>query len=331
MIVNVYGAQAPAYSLSSAKRDMPLPRQAVENPGPGSYSTPRALDRKASHISLSQSKRFDLKPRPIPGPGEYEVTSDFDKLGVRSFSQKSIGDHTRSRSHSGDQAIPPKYPTIKNTVPGPGYYDSGNVFKTPNLAISKARREFHPKNDLPGPGYYDPPREFGHSQHLSDVRSADMTPEKRSGLSKTGAMSLDNWQRRFGGYKFSQSKRDPGIKNKVPGPGEYDWKDTPKGGLIVSKSPKTTYDKYRASLPGPGYYDADAFERGRLPAYSFNGRKEPKYNDIPGPGSYDADLNPKLGKVLISKAPRMMAPKNTSPGPGSYEIPTTIATASRKK
>lgn len=127
MIVNVYGAQAPAYSLSSAKRDMPLPRQALLNPGPGTYTTSDKLDRHQSLISLSQSKRFDLKPSPIPGPGEYETLSEFDRL-VRNR------DSLRSRTHSGEPNYASKYPPIKNSNPGPGSYDAHNIFKTPSLA-----------------------------------------------------------------------------------------------------------------------------------------------------------------------------------------------------
>lgn len=148
-------------------------------------------------------------------------------------------------------------------------------------------------------------------------------------------MSADNWQRKLGGFSFSKSKKEPDYRKGVPGPGEYEWRESQKGGLITSKSPKTHIDKYRLGLPGPGYYDYNT-DKGHMPSYTMKGRSPDKYSKVPvsctqGPGSYEADMPNRMGNTVISKASRMMMEKNTLPGPGSYEIPTTIATASRRK
>lgn len=114
---------------------------------------------------------------------------------------------------------------------------------------------------------------------MNDAMSADFSPEKRT--QQSGAMSLDNWKRKFGGFSFSKSKRDQDYRNTIPGPGEYDWKDLQKGGgLPITNSPKTTVDKYRLGLPGPGYYDYNT-DKSHAPSYSIKGRSPNKYSNVP--------------------------------------------------
>lgn len=133
MIVNIYGPQSPAYSLSTAKRELSVPRQAAMNPGPGYYSTQSPLNRKGYHqISLPQSKRFS-EPEAMPGPGDYDIGGGFDSQRHRSVSQKSVTDDPlRSRSPSG-QLLSSKYPPTKITIPGPGSYNTQIPFKLRGL------------------------------------------------------------------------------------------------------------------------------------------------------------------------------------------------------
>jgi hypothetical protein len=128
---------------------------------------------------------------------------------------------------------------------------------------------------MPGPGYYDSPREF------ETTRSVDFdehTPDKRSQGSE--AMPIEAWRAKFRGYTFNRSARDPKLNLNLPGPGDYSWRTSPRGGIAIGKSPKAAFARQRLSLPGPGYYDIRT-ERSHAPAYSIKGRPQTKLSSLP--------------------------------------------------
>lgn len=116
---------------------------------------------------------------------------------------------------------------------------------------------------------------------------------------------------------MGQAPRGSAIKNDLPGPGQYNYNDGPRGGVSFGK--ETRDGKHTGTdLPGPGQYNSPQ-DKGK--GISFGVRHSLNKPELgPGPGAYDSKVDP-----LHEHAPAFSMggrPKGKDgaeiPGPGNY-------------
>ena len=57
--------------------------------------------------------------------------------------------------------------------------------------------------------------------------------------------------------------------------------------MRIASGKRTTFmSEVKEEIPGPGNYNQSS-DIGSGKAFTFQGKKDQKYNDVPGPGSYD--------------------------------------------
>eukprot|EP00899_Mesostigma_viride_P013544 jgi/Mesvir1/22190/Mv18790-RA.4 len=287
----------PAYSIAIR----PTPAKVEAGPAPGTYDTPGLPDGLA--FTMGTRRPAPDAKKDHPGPGDYAIPPLNDgpafSMGVRPtpsgpsvpepgpgdyWVPHLLGDGGPAFSMGVRVGAPSPGP-----VPGPGMYDNLPPSDAPSFTIGGRIPRKDPSRDVPGPAHYN-------------VATLETGPAFSIGTRlgpPTGIHDLD-----------------------LPGPGAYDVLVPPEGPAftIATRTAAPEPDP----IPGPGYYDADAGDRGG-PAYSIGTaeRVSPSRGKerLPGPGLYDigiseADRGPSFTMGSRPPAPRVQL---ASPGPGDYD------------
>lgn len=131
-------------------------------------------------------------------------------------------------------------------------------------------------------------------------------------------------------YSIGKAPRDTGMKDQLPGPGQYE--DKHKELSVHMRLPRAIINKAfskpsslaHLSTPGPGDYEVSKTSLSKKGQYVIgSSRRDFKLgaDGGPGPGAYDyarSSLNPR-GVALI-KSKRESSYFGGSPGPGDYEV-----------
>jgi hypothetical protein len=126
----------------------------------------------------------------------------------------------------------------------------------------------------------------------------------------------------FGGKLKAQNLTGDGI----PGPGQYQLKSTleGRGGYLAGKN----IENIKERAPGPGQYDNLSYKSG--PAFTIGGIKGDQSHpnkDFPGPGTYGSPERPNStgGSYRFGNEERKgLGNKSDMPGPGQYTIPNNV-------
>lgn len=326
-------AQAAAPFLTTTHR-MNEKSTKHESPGPGSYTAPekqsRISNQDISHrVSFtSRSERFNSKyPKLMPGPGSYNISSNWIKKKSRrnsKYSQQLMYFRT------------PSVPSIPTGQESQGYTttNDGNL-------VRLFDQEIFTKSKESSAGQFQ-------SKELS-----------RNNSSKGTAWGKSKSRRVPDAKMSTNSSIGPGTYNLAFGTSGALYKIKPSSMFASSSKrpchlPSTARDKLsndsidesgEEGLPGPGYYDSDlqtGFRSQSVPRSNqcFSSKtqrfkeKEPSYV---GPGYYE-NLPQKIGsrKPGGSKAPfsstnlRFKHNHDLQPGPGYYEIELNTSDTERK-
>lgn len=120
---------------------------------------------------------------------------------------------------------------------GPGYYEEDFDYlmnknkksgKGPKIPLGQ-RSSFKSKNKVPGPGQYYTGREMNHRDFVNggsfpkasrEAGSGFRNKNKNPGPGMYGTLRGKHLKN-GGGYSFGREKREKGIGNDIPGPGQY--------------------------------------------------------------------------------------------------------------
>lgn len=259
------GRDRRAYSISGRIE----PKSKESSPGPGAYENSSGIEKRC--YTVSRSRRFGSMGKDLPGPGSYDVLKDEKSQG------SVIGNELRK-----------SFTQTSNEWPGPGQYESPNVFaKTSGFSISR-RHENKNLKSQPGPGDYNavPP--------LERIPNAVFGNEER---------------------KISPPDS---IRNSFPGPADYNKTSDPDTPMWCFGT-QQRINQNALKIPGPGAYDIPDFS----PKVSYSlvpRRLNTKESEAPGPGHYEnMPLKDKKFQYSIGKSERPWTVKDSSPGPGKYE------------
>lgn len=171
----------PGFKLGTSSRDLPNNDIKNNNPGPGSYAFDKAQNNTLNAspkwgMGTGVTTRMDprLKNREYsPGPGYYKIDKNLGMGPKFSLGPK----------------LPPNT-KWKESIPGPGNYNSGttaNLKKNPGWKIGTEARGDELKggfkNTVPGPGMYDtrkgfvaPSTVFGKSARMEGGKKSEAGP-----------------------------------------------------------------------------------------------------------------------------------------------------------
>ncbi|KAM5193847.1 sperm-tail PG-rich repeat-containing protein 2 [Mantella aurantiaca] len=322
--------------------------QKHDGPGPGEYD----IDQESAlHYENVKSKKEDKKkyepfiPRyhevivlqeekkAVPGPGKYEVTSQFYEAN--------------RLTKSADVPRPPflslakRFLPVKSITPAPGAYnEQRTAFEALKKTSSLAQIPFGFKavrfiqdsrlQKIPGPGSYNL---FSYGIASESLKRANLECSKKGAFGSSAARAL------------SISNSDAVW---TPGPNHYIVRDKNEEPYKLQTSSVFSSGTERLSIqmgpkdaPPPGSYNvSESFEKlhakgkYRPPRTVQAKRKQSSFlsgvsrnlvlqNDsyIPGPGAY----NPVMTSVIqtpssVPKEERFKESKEVTPGPGSYEL-----------
>lgn len=122
---------APAYSITGRRNNYSYDPV----PGPGDYQIDTDFYKLSTKHSFPHARKLELKPKNVPGPGAYSIPS-------------TLGGST-------GPILSGRYSPEKDIkVPGPGDYSPALNEKAPQYSFGiKAETKI---NDVPGPGAYQP-------------------------------------------------------------------------------------------------------------------------------------------------------------------------------
>jgi len=282
-----------------------------KSPGPAAYFP--SLGKDAPAFSMGGHYRKPYNDELSPGPGDYELNSNWNK-GVLMGKEKKLqtaGGYNSQYPGPGAYYLPEKkgkgvymgekfYDKEYTGTPGPGTYEHNKNREGPHYSMASTGAKGKYDSVGPGPGAYN---------YIQSYQQVYNAKHGKSFGHKTGYESKNMGVPGPGTYYLPQSKgkgitmkgRYPdNIYQRSPGPAAYDqnWKtiqaivDTskPNAGGTMSKS--------------NGFYPSGS---------------------IPGPGSYYSPsklthIGGKFGREI-----RGSDKKSENPGPGYYYIPCTVA------
>ncbi|KAH9588731.1 Sperm-tail PG-rich repeat [Trypanosoma melophagium] len=250
----------------------------------------------------------------VPGPGAYNIFSDFDlvanksKTGGVSIGRAARNLHTMTES------------------PGPGAYSTDTLgvkedkLKKKNYFLTTSPRRLQlsaTKNEEAGPG----PGEYRTEKALSsDAR------HKNAPAFSFGRAKLPECAKML--FRASPAEK----VDDIPGPGTYDVSTVSRetgapvsGRTAIITTAKRNDNMWRGvyfepdDVPGPGTYTVEKEERG--PAYSLRVRPTEHTETTPGPGEYvipNESTGPQWTMSARRSSPEIREP---SPGPGDYFVP----------
>ena len=342
---------SPAYSFPQTEKLKLSKIDPLFTPGPQKYS-PKKIKFHYPITKIGHAKRDPLKKEPVPGPGSYNIPSEFPK-GCK----YSIGKSLKIKELS--------------TTPGPGSYrtltKSRSCLYTFGLKPKEAK-----DSGVPGPGKYNIRKTkdlvkssyiFGKEKRLSSsiLSYRKITPGPGNYKYSKDAIKIRNPK-----YSFGKEERKNSEKSYkyTPGPGSYNFKE-----YIGKESPKLSIPKYvqrdkEINKVGPGEYNKTDlnFYKPKQPSTKIGKKKRFSLSSActPGPGRYNLsnsitilkkvepswkigtakrrpllDMDkyvPGVGKYNLAKKTGKESPKYTiglklknkrdifTPGPGKYNL-----------
>lgn len=333
-------------NLTSKRSDS----KATFGPGPGQYDPHQGKPKAPIDYIIEEQRKqpLDTKlPRyhelievvedkkAIPGPGKYEIKSQFDAQSLEISDKPPFGSTSN------------RFLKANEDMPAPGSYnDPRNAFEAVNRLTGLKRSPFgqtslrfekqHHVTKTPGPGAYNHMDLSKESQ-----RRAYLTSTRKGGFGSTTYRTIH----------FSK-KDDP----YVPGPSHYKVEEVGVAkraqqttSVFVSTMNRMHTPNVQANeIPPPGSYDVSNSHdktQGRVlyPSCRFENpsskkkggflsstKRFSKPRDVtvraadrtnPGPGKYEIKSSSAPGGNLVRKEPRFKELNNENvPGPGSYEL-----------
>eukprot|EP00940_MAST-03C_sp_MAST-3C-sp2_P002546 g2546.t1 len=323
-------------------------------PGPGHYKVEKEhvgvsplliAKQSAAFSSKSSRSKLDKGDRNIPGPGNYDRSSDFDVFTRRKASHLQFFGSTQSRfgnassmldaSHLGPGAYAVNRSSFEKCGKLVDSLKPVNTRRYVGFSTSTARLHSLSVDETPAPNAYSQ-RGF-----VQDVCSRIAAAESNR---------ASDFMSPFGG---TSSRFHEMNSNFVPGPGTYDLdravdtftslsaKDVTGAGTSVFKSKSDRVNLERESeVPDPGHYDiTPKWRDGKVLPERQNviGKGPNRFEDgpahmaTPGPGAYGSDevedfssrytFNAK-GTAPAGRARRFPHRKDLTsdtPGPGAYD------------
>ena len=295
------------------------------NPGPGAYDHDQFSNvlQRSPQTRLGTAKRDDLHSKSVqefPGPGTY------DAEGRGAGPKWGFGSEARGKNASVFSPAPGTY-EMKSTldphgysmagkhannalreaasVPGPGAYNPSLTDRAPAYGVGRGpRADWAQGNINPGPGTYNP----------AGARPRSAAP----------VYSL----RSFG----TGSRRPLSGSVDTPGPGTYRVRLDGTEGPQYSM-PGRGPGKQRGESPGPGQYEAEAYDKvlQKAPAYGLGSSKRgdngtQSMKELPGPGAYDPTGQMRGPKYGFGTQPRGHNKSVDTPGAGTYNVSKGLGT-----
>lgn len=272
----------------------------------------------------------------VPGPGHYEIKSQFEKMGN--------GNEAVMRPSFGSQAR--RFTDSKEQTPAPASYDDprhalellNRITGLKNSPFGQTATRFtkeHHVRRTPGPGTY----------FYSDLATE---LQKKALISRT----------RKGGFGSTAVRELPlGRQNEgdFPGPSHYkvkepDVKNKKRQAVFKSTTTRLTSPGYE-SAPPPGSYEVSiSYDKTQGKNLTVDQRKCPQAKNInggflsstkrfsqprdiivkkadisnPGPGNYDIKKPQIPGGYMVSREDRFKGVKSDIPGPGTYQLSPLI-------
>ena len=175
------------------------------NPGPGAYDHDKSALKPA--FSIGRSPRFlSEKEGTGPAPADYSPTNV-----LRQAPSFSIG--------KGDRRLV----TFKEKLPGPASYNPNSSFFSPRYTMG-SRGQPRPLATHPGPGSYTP-RAVVKRAPVTTMGSAPRGAERKSQVPAPNQYTIPA-ESVTPRYTFTRSRRLEGEAAELPGPGQYDFKNT---------------------------------------------------------------------------------------------------------
>ncbi|XP_043828275.1 sperm-tail PG-rich repeat-containing protein 2 [Dromiciops gliroides] len=327
----------------SGRRDLPI----LGGPGPGEYDILQESTLHYENVNIKKEDKLKSCPflpryhevivlqeekRGVPGPGSYDIKSQFGKLEGETSSV--------NEAHPAFLSQCQRFVPVKSITPAPGTYNDHRT------ALETLKKSPGPKNipfgrttvrftrdycleETPGPACYDV---FKKSASLDALKNDYMQKTKKSAFGSSAPR------------KFQFTKED---NYAVPGPADYQiterpeepWKMISKDSVAFLSKVERESKLLATDVPPPGHYDVQkSFEKSYgkpkyMPPRTCMARK--KHNsflssaprsleikkDGPGPASYNPifKTSPKLS-LFLKKEKRFVEPKDITPGPGTYKL-----------
>ncbi|XP_042557532.1 sperm-tail PG-rich repeat-containing protein 2 [Dipodomys spectabilis] len=349
------------FGTSSRSRQF-LPIQ--PGPGPGQYDIVQEKTLHYENVNVKKDHQescasflprfFDLIPlqekkrqeqnRGIPGPGKYEIKSQFQKTESTTL---NVNDASPAFLSQSQRFIP-----TKSVTPAPGAY---NAIQTPVKCSKKAPVKNTPfgqgaarfkqickKEQLPGPGFYN----ILHNTIIDNIKNicskknnkcafGSSTPRSFFQISKESP-GPSHYQKAWNSSVSTTAEELPNLKNNYA--------------IFLSRTKKKKYTVVHPVLPAPGSYEVhksyemSQIKRKYMPPRSSIAEKNqssflsgtPRYQEKttegPGPGEYDPVLKKSCPIPLFVKVPkRFQDVEEDSPGPTTYELSTFLRHSVLKK
>ncbi|XP_030046572.1 sperm-tail PG-rich repeat-containing protein 2 [Microcaecilia unicolor] len=320
-----------------------------EGPGPGDYE----IDQKATvyyeniNIKKDENKKDLLfvpryhevvtlqeEKKGFPGPGKYEIKSQFEKKG----NVKSPADVQQVPFLSKSN----RFQLTRSITPAPGTYEEPRMaFKQQKTSPKMRQKPFgqtavrfslvSKEPETPGPGSYTV---LNYSVAEESLKKAEQGSKSKGAFGSSAARG------------FLLSEGDPSW---TPGPSHYQVKNKTKetykhqkSSAFASGTGRLSVPQVRKDVPPPGSYDVqESFEKSygkrqyMPPRTMVAKRKHGSFlsavprefllcteSGVPGPGAYTPLVKPASNiSVSVSKEERFKDRKNNmSPGPTTYEL-----------
>ncbi|XP_002731483.1 sperm-tail PG-rich repeat-containing protein 2-like [Saccoglossus kowalevskii] len=324
-------------------------------PGPGEYNPYTDSELTIENMNArAEEKKYDSKlpryhemivqqeeKRDVPGPGKYEIQSQFKKQNP------AVNTEGIEVEHPPFMAQAKRFNEKAHNIPAPGAYNDPRHSMEALKKITGLKRSpfgqtavrFVPEPHIkktPGPGTYNFP---GLSQE--SVKKAYMESTRRGAFGTTSVrihpmtkkqettlpgpahyqvkekQTYSRYSQNITANFASQSNRlhsPPPVVKEVPPPGAYEVSKShdKTQGRVVHTGPRSEEGKKKA---GAFLSSASRFVPPRDTIF-----EETDPNN-PGPGSYDPTVKDvvKLGR-MVTRDERFKAMKNDFPGPGAYEL-----------
>ncbi|XP_069878408.1 sperm-tail PG-rich repeat-containing protein 2 isoform X2 [Dipodomys merriami] len=341
------------FGTSSSRQFLPI----QPGPGPGQYDIVQEKTLHYENVNVKKDHQescasflprfFDLiqeKKREIPGPGKYEIKSQFQKTESTTL---NVNDASPAFLSQSQRFIP-----TKSVTPAPGAY---NAIRTPVKCLKKAPVKNTPfgqgaarfkqickKEELPGPGFYN----ILHNSIIDNIKNicsrknskcafGSSTPRSFFQISKESP-GPSHYQKAWNSSVSTTAEELPNLKNNYA--------------IFLSRTKKKKYTVVHPVLPAPGSYEvhksyemsqtkrkympprSSIAEKNQSSFLSGTPRYQVKTTEGPGPGEYDPVLKKSCPIPLFVKVPkRFQDVKEDSPGPTTYELSTFLRHSVLKK
>ncbi|PIK59902.1 putative sperm-tail PG-rich repeat-containing protein 2 [Apostichopus japonicus] len=334
-------------------------------PGPGEYDAFRELDTQYENLNIpaTGTRPFESKiPRyheeiaksqekkAVPGPGKYEISSQFDKTPQAYNTEGLEVEHPPFMSQA------KRFTLLKSETPSPGSYND------PRHALEALKKIRGLKRSPFGTTAvrFQPQPEYKKHQYTINVHIW-----QRPGAYSFSGVAQDSLRRAYvestrrGAFGSTSVRIKPILKlqeSSLPGPAQYQVKDKPTYSRYANNKTANFASQSDRLLapppvirdnPPPGSYEVThSFDQSQgkkapaLPRSHHAKRNQGSFlssstrfaqpRDIilekpdvknPGPGTYNppSKTEVKLG-LMVTRDTRFKTLKNEDPGPGSYEL-----------